>query len=159
MPEVSRHRPPVSSAPLAVTPAKEADIPVILSILEACRGSLPALAEDGADTLLRRNVRRGSAAVARLDGCAAGVCVWSPVLRRISLLAVLPEARGAGVASALLRDALRQLPPGDVCVETFCAGDARGRPALALYQKFGFVPDGELTGFKLPMQKLRLRRD
>ena len=89
--EVSRHRPPVSSAPLAVTPANEADILVILSILTACRDSLPALAEDGADTLLRRNVRRGSAAVARLDGCAAGVCVWSPVLRRISLLAVLPE--------------------------------------------------------------------
>lgn len=159
MPELSRRSASRSSAPLAVTPTKETDIPAILSILTACQDSLPPLAGHGADTLLRRNIRRGSAALARLDGCAAGVCVWLPVLRRVSLLAVLPEARGAGVASALLREALRRLPPGDICVETFCAGDARGRPALALYQKFGFVPDGELAGFELPMQKLRLRRD
>lgn len=142
-----------------ITVAQEMDIPAILSILTACRDSLPLLSGDGAETLLRRNVRRGSAALACLNGRTAGVCVWSPVLRRISLLAVLPEARGMGIASALLQEALCRLPSGDIYVETFCDGDARGSAALALYQKFGFVPDGTLTGFALPMQRLKLRRD
>ena len=139
--------------------AQKTDIPAILSILTSCRDSLPPLSGNGAEAILRRNVRRGSTVLARLDGRTVGVCVWSPVLRRISLLAVLPEARGAGVASALLHETLRQMPQGDVYVETFCDGDARGRAALALYQKFGFKPDGELVGFELPMQRLRLRRD
>lgn len=142
-----------------ILPAQARDIPDILSILNACRDSLPSLSQGGLVPLLSRNIQRGSVLLAVRDTSASGVCVWSPVLRRISLLAVRKEARGAGLASALLSEALRLMPPGGVTVETFRSGDPRGEAALALYRKFGFQPDGLIDGFALPMQQLRLYRD
>ena len=59
---------------------------------------------------------------------------------------------------ALMREALRALPPGDVTVETFRDGDPRGAAALALYRRLGFVPDADLDGYDTPMQILRLCR-
>lgn len=140
--------------------ARETDIPAILAILDACRESLPSLSQDALVPLLRRNILRGCVLLAAAqDAGIAGVCAWSPVLRRISLLAVLPEARGRGIASALLGEALRRMPPGDVTVETFRDGDSRGGQALALYRKFGFQKAGLIDGFAVPMQRLRLCRD
>lgn len=139
--------------------AREADIPMILEILHSCADSLPALSQDGFLALLQRNIRRGSALTLRLDTRVSGICVWSPILRRISLLAVHRDSRGMGLASALLAETLRRMPPGDVTVETFRDGDSRGRAALALYRKFGFQHDSLPEGFEIPMQILRLCRD
>lgn len=96
----------------------------------------------------------GSALIAKEDRNTIGVCVWSPVLRRISLLAVIPAARGKGIASALLDEALRRMPPGDVFVETFREDDIRGTAALAFYRKYGFQKAGLLDGFTVPMAKI-----
>lgn len=138
--------------------AREADVPDILSIYASCQDNLPPLDPDGFLRLLRHNLRRSSVLLAVRGERASGVCIYSPVLRRISLLAVLPEARGMGVATALLDEALRQLPPGDVSVETFCDDDMRGTAALALYRKAGFHPVKRLYGYEYPMQELRLCR-
>ena len=149
------------NVPITLSCPRETDIPSILSILDVCRDSLPQLSQQGLPALLLRNARRGSALIAKVDRITIGVCVWSPVLRRISLLAVIPAARGKGIASALLDEALRRMPPGDVFVETFREDDIRGTAALALafYRKYGFQKAGLLDGFTVPMQKLRLCRE
>jgi len=141
-----------------IRPATSKDIPAILAILASCREALPPLSREGLLPLLRRNIDRGSCAVAEQDGVVIGVSIWSPLLSRISLLAVRPEARGKGMASALLQNALDSLPGDFVTVETFRDNDPRGHAARALYAKFGFLPERLLTGFDTPMEELKLRR-
>lgn len=141
-----------------IRPAGFADIPAISAILSSCREELPVLSEAGLIPLLRRNIGRGSCVIAEQDGITAGVCVWSVPLSRISLLAVIPEARRKGIASSLLQTALDALPGNIVRVETFQDADPRGRSARALYAKFGFLPEKRLSGYDIPMELLKLRR-
>ena len=143
---------------IRVRPAVLSDIPSIQAILLSCRDELPQLEPDSLTALLARNVRRGSTAVAELSNKAIGVCVWSPPLSRISLLAVMPEARGMGAASRLMETALTALPGQEVTVETFTEADPRGRAARTLYHKFGFLPEQLLSGYDTPMEQLKLRR-
>lgn len=140
-------------------PAQQADLPAILDILRACQEELPPLAQDSLTQLLQRNVQRGSVLLAAQETKVAGVCIWSPVLHKISLLAVLPQARGLGIATALLKETLRRMPAGNITLETFRDGDPRGTAALSLYKKFGFQSIGLSEGYEWPMQILKLRRE
>lgn len=143
---------------IRITAAEESDLGAVTALASACRDELPSLLPESAQALFLRNIRRGSVLLASIGGRTAGAVVWSPVLRRISFLAVLPEFRGRGAGSALLESALRRMPPGDVTVETYRDGDPRGEAALALYRKFGFRPERLLTGYEIPMQILKLCR-
>ena len=143
---------------LLIRPAKDADIPAIPALLSSCGAELPPLSEAGLLPLLRRNIGRGSCIVAEEDGMVTGVCIWSVPLSRVSLLAVIPASRGKGIASALLQWALDHLPGETVTVETFRDDDPRGRAARALYAKFGFLPERQLSGYDTPMETLKLRR-
>ena len=149
---------PMHVSELRLLTARPGDLSRILEILNACRDELPTLDAVGAAQLLSRNIRRGSVLLAETDGNTAGVSVWSPPLRRLSLLAVLPAYRRRGIAAALLRETLNRLPPEDVTLDTYREEDPRGAAAHALYEKFGFRPAETLEGYALPMQRYRLYR-
>ncbi len=140
-------------------PAVESDLAALLAVLSACLAELPPLKPDSAAQLFLRNIRRDSVLTAKRQNEIVGICIWSPVLRRLSLLAVLSELRRTGIASRLLHAVLDRMPPGDVTVETFQEDDPRAAAALSLYRKFGFQKDVPLEGYALPMQKYRLCRD
>ena len=142
----------------ALAAAVPDDLPEILGLMKACESDLPPLQEDGAGQLLLRNIRRGSVLLAKKDARVVGVSIWSPVLHRISYLAVHPASRRVGAAALLLSETLNRMPPGDVTVETFRADDSRGSAAHALYHRFGFREDVPLEGYALPMQRYRLYR-
>lgn len=69
-----------------------------------------------------------------------GVMLFSRGRNMICCLAVSPEHRRRGVATALMRSALTMLDRGrDVSVSTFREEDARGAAPRAFYRRFGFT--------------------
>ena len=74
-----------------------------------------------------------------------GVLLFSRGHNMICCLAVDPDFRRAGIASAMLDKALSELDrTRDITVTTFRENDAKGTAPRALYKKFGFV-EGELV--------------
>ncbi len=74
-----------------------------------------------------------------------GVLLFSMEHNMICFLAVDPDYRQKGIASALLEEAISRLDrTKDITVSTFREADEKGTAPRALYQKFGFE-EGELT--------------
>ena len=74
-----------------------------------------------------------------------GVLLFSRNRNMICCLAVDPEHRKQGLASALLRKALDELDTSrEITVSTFRENDDKGIAPRALYKKFGFR-EGEMT--------------
>lgn len=87
-----------------------------------------------------------------------GVLLFSRNKNMICCLAVSPEHRKRGIASALLIKALSELDRNkDITVSTFRDNDYKGIAPRALYKGFGFE-EGELTKeFGYPNQVFVLR--
>lgn len=87
-----------------------------------------------------------------------GVLLFSRNKNMICCLAVSPEYRKRGIASALLIKALSELDRNkDITVSTFRDNDDKGIAPRALYKGFGFE-EGELTKeFGYPNQVFVLR--
>lgn len=76
----------------------------------------------------------------------------------ICCLAVAPEYRRMGVASALLEKALSELDrAGDISVTTFREEDDKGTAPRALYRRFGFVEEKLTVENNYPVQRFVLR--
>ena len=77
----------------------------------------------------------------------------------IGFLAVHPEARGRGVASALVRMMLDVLPADqDIFVTTYREDDPLGAAPRALYKRLGFEEAELVTRYGYPCQQFVLRR-
>jgi predicted N-acetyltransferase YhbS len=96
---------------MMIRAATEADVPALLAVLHAAfeeyRGRLDPPSSTHAETeaSLRRKLATTHAAIAIMDGAAAG-CVFhedQPGRAYLSRLAVLPAHRGRGLGDALLR--------------------------------------------------------
>ena len=73
-------------------------------------------------------------------------------------LAVTPEYRRNGIASALLEKALAELDRSkDITVTTFRDNDKKGIAPRALYTQFGFVEEKLLIENDYPVQRFVLR--
>ena len=76
----------------------------------------------------------------------------------ICCLAVSPEHRGKGFASALLEKALSELDrTRDITVSTFREDDAKGKAPRALYRKYGFREDELTVEYGYPNQVFVLK--
>ena len=114
-----------------------------------------ALAEHR-DTVLRF-MNEGRALCVKESGTVIGVLLFSVKHNMICCLAVAPEHRRKGVASALLCEALARLDRSrDVTVTTFREDDERGPAPRALYRRFGFLPGRLDMEFGSPVQEFIL---
>lgn len=87
-----------------------------------------------------------------------GVMLLSKRHNMICCLAVAPECRRSGIASALLENALCDLDRSrDITVTTFRESDEKGIAPRALYKKFGFVEGNLLVEYGYPLQEFVLR--
>ena len=87
-----------------------------------------------------------------------GVLLLSKKHNMICCLAVAPEYRRNGIASALLEKALAKLDRSkDITVTTFRDNDEKGIAPRALYKQFGFVEEKLLIGNDYPVQRFVLR--
>ena len=87
-----------------------------------------------------------------------GVLLLSKKHNMICCLAVTPEYRRNGIASALLEKALAELDRSkDITVTTFRDNDKKGIAPRALYTQFGFVEEKLLIENDYPVQRFVLR--
>ncbi|MEA4832685.1 MAG: GNAT family N-acetyltransferase [Oscillospiraceae bacterium] len=138
--------------------AEEKDIPAWLALVNTVAEDFPGLDIDNYTETLKKNIVRKTALCIREDGKLSGILLFSPHHHCLSCMAVHPEYRCRGVASALIREMLNLMPECDINVTTFRENDAKGIVPRALYRKFGFEPDELLTEFDYPVQKFVLHR-
>ena len=87
-----------------------------------------------------------------------GVLLISKKHNMICCLAVAPEYRRKGIASALLEKALSELDrSNDITVTTFRDNDEKGIAPRALYKKFDFVEEKLTVENDYPVQRFILR--
>lgn len=85
---------------------------------------------------------------AKCGGATVGLLLYSARKNTIDCLSVNEQFRGCGIATELVRRALKVLDCSrPVYVTTFPVGDEKGKAAHALYNKFGFRPSDEI-GFE-----------
>ena len=87
-----------------------------------------------------------------------GVLLISKKHNMICCLAVAPEYRRKGIASALLEKALSELDrSNDITVTTFRDNDEKGIAPRALYKTFDFVEEKLTVENDYPVQRFILR--
>ena len=92
------------------------------------------------------------------DENVVGVLLLSKKHNMICCLAVAPEYRRKGIASALLEKALSELDrSSDITVTTFRDNDEKGIAPRALYKRFGFAEEKLTIENNYPVQRFVLR--
>jgi ribosomal-protein-alanine N-acetyltransferase len=135
-------------AGLQIRPACENDMPPMVRIdslahdrgARECRIAQWVAAANGGSS--------GGALVASLEGEVRGFLAYQQVLDRATLLdvAVHPDYRGQGLASALMQAALDSMRSGGAVRCELEVRASNGR-AIALYNRNGFVRDGVRAGY------------
>lgn len=106
-----------------------------------------------------KNMNRQSAICVKKNDVVVGVLIFSFNVNCLSCMAVHPEHRRKGIASAMIDKMLSILPSDrDVWVTTFREDDEKGVSPRALYKQFGFVEDDLIMEFDYPHQKFVLHR-
>lgn len=109
------------------------------------------------EATVRKFIDKRQAICVKENGEVIAVLLFSRGHNMICCLAVSPEYRKKGLASALLTEALRQLDRTKlVTVSTFCEEDEKGAAPRALYKKFGFVEGEFKEEFGYPNQEFVL---
>ena len=141
---------------------ERADIESWMRLVNRVRWNFPGLetaerTEEHRQTVLKFMDKRQALCV-RDGEDVVGVLLFSRGRNMICCLAVSPEHRRRGVASALLEKALDELDRSrEITVSTFCENDERGAAPRALYRKFGFEADKLTEEFGCPNQLFVLR--
>jgi len=106
-----------------------------------------------------KNIERNTAICVRKDAIVVGVLIFSLKQSGISCMAVHPEHRRNGIATAMIKQMLSVLPPDkDVWVTTFREGDDKAIEPRAFYKKLGFIEDKLEIVHNYPNQKFILHR-
>lgn len=134
-----------------------------MHLVKAVRSSFPGLETEEAlkehEATVLQFMKKEEAAAAFDGEKLIGAILYSKEYHMICFLAVEPEHRRKGIASALLGFALESLDEKkDVTVSTFRNTDEKGTAARRLYMKSGFLPEELTTEFGYPCQVLRLHR-
>lgn len=113
--------------------------------------------EDHRKTVLRFMGENRALCVKETDK-VVGVLLISNKHNMICCLAVAPEYRRNGIASALLEKALSELDrSNDITVTTFRDNDEKGIAPRALYKRFGFAEEKLMVENDYPVQRFVLR--
>ena len=113
--------------------------------------------EDHRKTVLRFMGENRALCVKETDK-VVGVLLISNKHNMICCLAVAPEYRRNGIASALLEKALSELDrSNDITVTTFRDNDEKGIAPRALYKRFGFAEEKLMVENDYPVQRFVFR--
>ena len=138
------------------------DIKSWMELVQQVRWNFPGLETEATLEEHRKTVLRfmgeNRTLCIKNEGKVIGVLLFSKKHNMICCLAVAPEYRKNGIASALLERALSELDRSkDITVTTFRENDEKGAAPRGLYKKFGFS-EGELTiENDYPVQEFVLR--
>ena len=138
------------------------DIESWMELVQSVSWNFPGLEteaaiEDHRKTVLRFK-RENRALCVKADENVVGVLLLSKKYNMICCLAVAPEYRRKGIASALLEKALAELDSSrDITVTTFRDNDEKGIAPRALYKRFGFAEEKLMIENDYPVQRFVLR--
>ena len=133
-----------------------------MQLVQRVRWNFPGLETEVAMEDHRQTVMRfmgeNRALCVKLDDKVVGVLLISKKHNMICCLAVAPEYRRNGIASALLEKALAELDSSrDITVTTFRDNDEKGIAPRALYKRFGFAEEKLMIENDYPVQRFVLR--
>ena len=138
------------------------DIESWMELVQSVSWNFPGLEteaaiEDHRKTVLRF-MRENRALCVKADENVVGVLLLSKKYNMICCLAVAPEYRRKGIASALLEKALAELDSSrDITVTTFRDNDEKGIAPRALYKRFGFAEEKLMIENDYQVQRFVLR--
>ena len=138
------------------------DIDSWMQLVQRVRWNFPGLEtetsiEDHRHTVLRFMGENWALCVKDAEK-VVGVLLLSKKHNMICCLAVAPEYRRNGIASALLEKALAELDSSrDITVTTFRDNDEKGIAPRALYKRFGFAGEKLMIENDYPVQRFVLR--
>ena len=138
------------------------DIESWMQLVQRVRWNFPGLETAAALDDHRKTVLRfmgeNRALCVRDAEKVVGVLLLSKKHNMVCCLAVAPECRRKGIASALLEKALSELDLSkDITVTTFRDNDEKGLAPRALYKGFGFVEEKLMVENDYPVQRFVLR--
>ena len=138
------------------------DIDSWMQLVQRVRWNFPGLEteaalEDHRKTVLRFMGENRALCVKDAEK-VVGVLLLSKKHNMICCLAVAPEYRRKGIASALLESALTELDRSrDITVTTFRDNDEKGIAPRALYKQFSFTEEKLMIENDYPVQRFVLR--
>ena len=139
------------------------DLSSWMDLVILVRANFPGLENDeeieNHKQTVMKNIKRNSAICVKKDNAVVGVLIFSFNQNCLSCMAVHPDHRRNGIASAMIEKMLAVLPlDKNIWVTTFREDDKKGISPRALYKKFGFVEDELNIEFDYPHQKFVLHR-
>lgn len=143
--------------------AKEEDIDSWMRMVHIVKENFPGLEtsqqiESYQKTVIK-NMNRKTAICAKNSDEVIGVLLFSYNSKCLSCMAVHPEHRRKGIASAMITKMIDLFPKDvDITVTTFRKEDIKGIAPRTLYKKFGFIEDELVEEFDYPNQKFVLYR-
>jgi len=129
-----------------------------MELVDLVEDSFPGLDKQEYLSVLRQCIANKNALCYISDGKIAGILLFSPEESCLSFMAVHPEHRKKGIATALINKMLELMPDRDISVTTYREGDVMGTSARALYKKCGFEEAELYEEFGYPVQRFVLRR-
>lgn len=137
------------------------DISSWMKLVRSVRWNFPGLETEEAlkehkNTVLHFMSERRALCV-KEENAVVGVLLFSEKHNMICCLAVAPDFRRRGIASALLSKAIERLDrTRDISVSTFRENDPKGIAPRRLYQSFGFTEGELIEEFGYPNQRFVL---
>lgn len=143
--------------------AEPEDIDSWMKLIEIVKDEFPGLETEeeleGYKRTVIKNINRKTAICVKSDDEIVGALLFSYKLKCLSWMAVHPDYRRKGIASALITKMLELFPSDvDISVTTFREGDAKGIAPRQLYKKFGFIEGDLVEEFNYPNQIFILKR-
>lgn len=134
--------------------AKEVDIDIWMNLVEIVKEDFPGLIIEDYREILKEGIQQKTALIVKDETKAIGVLIFSYENKEIAFLAVHPQYRKKGIATALFNKMYNQFPKGtEIAVTTYRENDTKGKAARALYKRLEFIEDELIMEFGYPCQR------
>lgn len=136
------------------------DVPKWMDLVRRVKDSFPGLILTEYELILRKKIALGLATAAWEQQDLVGGLLYSLEGKELEFLAVSPDRRNKGIATAMIYKMITNFKQGDqLTVITYQEGDAQGIAARRLYERLGFRAGELVTLFDYPCQKYNLNID
>lgn len=139
------------------------DIDSWMKMIEIVRDNFPGLETtekmgNYRETVIK-NIKRKTALCVKDGNEIVGAMIFSYHSQCLSCMAVHPNHRRKGIASAMIEKMVSLFPDDvDISVTTFREDDIKGSAPRPLYKKYGFEEDELIIEFEYPNQRFILHR-
>jgi len=130
------------------------DVGEWMLLVEIVSDDFPGLQKDEYEGFLLECIGKRTALCAKTGDMIVGILLFTLDNNTLLFMAVHPDFRGNGIASNMIKEMIKRVPPDQsIWVTTYRAGDTKGESARSLYRKIGFVEDELVEEFGYPCQR------